>query len=66
MPAKRTHTVLMTVHFDKECTKSDAVNHVRDCINGTFYPDPTVRGNGPEVMTIRGIEPAPVVTNRKS
>lgn len=35
---ERTHTLVLTVRFDKKCTKAHAAREVRDCIHGEFYP----------------------------
>ena len=35
---KKTHTLAITVTFDKPCSQADAVHMVRDCIHGTIYP----------------------------
>jgi hypothetical protein len=35
---KKSHTFKITVTFDKKCTISHALQEVRDCIHGEFYP----------------------------
>lgn len=61
MAKSRTHRVLVTVAFDKPCTKAQAAFMFRDNVHGTFYPQPLPNGDGPDSFTIRAVksEPAP-------
>jgi hypothetical protein len=58
MAKTRTHRVLVTLTFDKPCTKTEAAAMFRDNVHGTFYPSPLARGDGPDTLKIRGVKAA--------
>lgn len=54
----KTHTLTITVTFDRPCSKSEARAMVADNIHGAFYPVP-LREDGPEKFKVRSIKSAP-------
>lgn len=60
---KQTHTLTLTVRFDRKCSKAHAARAARDCIHGTFYPTALEDGD-PETMKVRSIRVRPAKTEK--
>jgi len=54
----RRHTVLLTVTFDKKCTRALALRELRDTIHGTEYCT-QLEDHEPGEFSIRSIKPVP-------
>lgn len=61
----RTHRFVMTVTFNKKCTRARALREVRndgDINTGTHYCDSTFERGEPETFKVRSIKSAKVVS----
>lgn len=54
----QTHTLLITVRFDKKCTARVARRNVKDCIHGDFYPT-AYEDDEPDKFKVTSIRPGP-------
>lgn len=50
---KRQHQLVITISFDRPCTKAHAIDSARQCIHGELFPYAFNDGD-PETMTVRG------------
>lgn len=57
MAREKTHTLMLTVTFDRECSKAEARTMVADNIHGEFFPVP-LREDGPEKFKVLSIKAA--------
>lgn len=62
MAMRKSHRVVVSLTFDKPCTKAEATAAFRDCVHGEFYPY-IPRDDGPGEFRIRGVRTAPAKEN---
>lgn len=55
MARYQTHTVLLTVRFNKKISERAAVAAVRDCVHGEFYPTPD-RTDGADQFRVSSVK----------
>lgn len=65
MAKARRHQLVITVTFDRLCSKRDALAAVRDCIHGDFYPT-TFREGDPERFKVRAFNALPARHGRRN
>ena len=60
MSMRKSHKVLVSVTFDRPCTKREALEAMRDTIYGEHYMGMVFdRPKGPESFRIKGMRTAP-------
>lgn len=52
---QKTHELVIRVTFDKPCSKKHAINEVKDCIHGEFYPTQH-SDSDPEIFKVKNIK----------
>jgi hypothetical protein len=64
MKKARTHTLKITVTFDKACTPAHAAREARDCIHGEFYPFQRDTRSDPGIFKVKTIGRIPKAPRR--